>query len=205
MYVESRQLPVLDGFGEALGVEPFYASVNPVQAWMRAVQTYVGVSTSGVWDRATHDAVAALFAARLGSSVEGQARIAMYGSGLPAWGEHVDLTVGWIADQLLTFPSIVSPTGYLKDESIRLIDLMGMDSTSLSAWVAQANANRAAIDSATAAIREHIRAAETSSPVVRPSGTVAWYKRPRTYVAGGIVVLVAGGLAVVLARSKRRG
>jgi len=201
MYVDEQAIPLFAGFGAVPGALPYFSQANPPQVFVQAFQTYMGVPATGVWDRATHAAASALLATVYANTVEGQARIDMYGGGLPAWGTHLDLLAAWFGAQFLALPTTASSTATISEQGRRLLDLLGLPSTSVADLVAVTSANRAAVEKAQADTLAYIVAAEST-----PGGTggvaVPWYKRTSTYVIGGLGALVVIG-GVALARRGR--
>lgn len=183
--------PGLSGFGAAAGEadkRPFYAREDPPREFVKAIQQFVSMPVSGIWDQSTHDAVSAAMAVRYG------------GRGLPAWGTDPAGTAARVGTAFLDLPTLssASPTATLNVESIRLLDLLGLPSTSVEDLVAHVEANRAAIEVAQADTVAYIRTAETTA------GTTTSSVQTASYLIGGLVISAAVVVGLVVASRGRR-
>jgi len=211
MYAYEDPHPALAGFGAASAAPRYYDLADPVAAFFRGWQGFLGVPQTGAWDRATHDAASAFL---VGKKL----------AALPAWGASRDPAayayVWGIFDDLATGPL----SGPIPDEPARMLQSFDLPAGDYADLRLVAKRDEAKIVAVQVAARDAILAAESSvaavgCPIgermdasgicvstpatvdVRPVVPKAWYRRPSTWLAAG-GVLLAG--VVVVAATRRR-
>jgi len=184
-----KPLPVyagVGGFGTAPSPPPpFYAGPDPAAALLRALQEFVGVPVTGVWDRATHDA----FSAR---SVAGG------GDPLPPWGTATAADVDFTFR--LTPEDLAGRTGPLPPDVARTAQLLGLPTDTYEGLRAHIMAHAAEMTAALDELERRVEAAEAAAR----SATTAETEKPTGMgsglLIGGLLVLVVVGGVVLLGR-----
>lgn len=210
MYAYEDPHPVLSGLGAASPPPRYYDQADPVAAFFRGWQGFLGVPQTGNWDRATHDAVSAFLVGKRQAA-------------LPAWGTSRDPAayayVWGIFDDLATGPL----SGPIPDEPARFLQSFDFPAGDYADLRLVAKRDESKIVAVQAATRDAIMAAEaapvtTGCPIgermdasgncvstpasvdVRPVVPKAWYRKPSTWLAAG-GILLAGVVIVAAARS----
>lgn len=212
MYAYADPVPVLGSLGSASPTTRYYDEFDPVSAFFRGWQAFLGVPQTGAWDRATHDAVSAFL---VGKKL----------AALPAWGTSRDPTAfgyAWgIFDDVFMGPS----SGPIAAEASAFLRAFGLPSGDYSELKAIAAIDESKMVRVQAAARDAILAAESASatiggcPIgeytdaagncvgvpstvdVRPVAPKAWYRKPSTWLAAAGVALLLGTVAIVARRN----
>lgn len=211
MYAYEDPHPVLAGLGAASAAPRYYDQADPVAAFFRGWQGFLGVPQTGAWDRATHDAASAWLVGKRQAA-------------LPAWGTSRDPAayayVWGIFDDLATGPL----SGPIPDEPARFLQSFDFPAGDYADLRLVAKRDEAKIVAVQAAARDAILAAESavssvgcligeymdasgncvgvpSTVDVRPVAPKAWYRKPATWLAAAGIALLLGSVAVVARRN----
>lgn len=156
----------------------FFDQADPVAAFFRGVQAWLGAPQTGVWDKATHDA----FGAWAGA-----------GSRLPAWGTP---QAAWTAEQAAAVERIrqamtnlpmtldIPASGPIPSQTVPLLAALRLPTDSYENLGTVIYPAIPRLSTLMPKVFDAALASATTPP------SPPWYKRTSTYVIGGGVLLL---------------